>query len=211
MVLRELEQLAESKAKSSSSSSSSSSSAIEDRDQVREQLLQSLPEVREQLLQSLHEQLSNFLCFTPEERVYNYEDPTARKTMQDALQLRFALVGGMFESITCNFQSIAEWALLLVQLIVRGVIDLTNNAEPLYCTVLDMLTALIHSTLVIEREAGGSDRAEENRRLYLQLVKRIKKEIGDKQSQSIKYLRQLLPFPKQFDEVWGSNSVADPG
>jgi hypothetical protein len=50
--------------------------------QVREQLLQSLPEVREQLLQSLHEQLSNFLCFTQEERVYNYEDPTARKTMQ---------------------------------------------------------------------------------------------------------------------------------
>jgi hypothetical protein len=49
---------------------------------VREQLLQSLPEVREQLLQSLHEQLSNFLCFTQEERVYNYEDPTARKTMQ---------------------------------------------------------------------------------------------------------------------------------
>ena len=50
--------------------------------QVREQLLQSLQEVREQLLQSLHEQLSNFLCFTQEERVYNYEDPTARKTMQ---------------------------------------------------------------------------------------------------------------------------------
>ncbi len=150
--LRELEQLAETKAKSSSSSSTSSSA--EDRDQVREQLLQTLPEVREQLLQSLHEQLSNFLCFTQEERVYNYEDPTARKTMQDALQLRFSLVGGMFESITCNFQSINEWAVLLVQLIVRGVIDLTNNAD-LYCTVLDMLTALIHSTLVIDREVGS--------------------------------------------------------
>ena len=106
----------------------------------------------------------------------------------------------MFESITCNLQSISEWALILVQLIVRGVIDLTNNAD-LYCTVLDMLTALIHSTLVIDREAGGSDRAEENRRHYLQLVKRIKKEIGDKQSQSIKFLRQLLPFHKQTDEV----------
>ena len=45
-------------------------------------------QVRERLLHSLHEQLSNFLCFTPEEKVYNYEDPTARKTMQDALQLR---------------------------------------------------------------------------------------------------------------------------
>ena len=46
-------------------------------------------QVRERLLHSLHEQLSNFLCFTPEEKVYNYEDPTARKTMQDALQLRY--------------------------------------------------------------------------------------------------------------------------
>jgi hypothetical protein len=32
-------------------------------------------------------------------------------------------------------------------------------------------------------------------------VRLIKKEIGDKQSQSMKYLRQLLPFPKQMDEV----------
>ena len=156
--------------------------------------------MREQLLQSLHEQLSNFLCFTQEERVYNYEDATARKTMQDALQLRFSLVGGMFESITCSIQSINEWAVLLVQLIVRGVIDLTNNAD-LFCPVLDMITALIHSTLVIDREVGGSDRVEENHRHYLSLVRRIKKEIGDKQSQSMKYLRQLLPFPKQMDEV----------
>jgi hypothetical protein len=29
-----------------------------------------------------------------------------------------------------------------------------NNAD-LYCTALDMITALIHSTLVIDREEGG--------------------------------------------------------
>jgi len=156
--------------------------------------------VREQLLQSLHEQLSNFLCFTPEEKVYNYEDPTSRKTMQDALQLRFSLLGGMFDSIINNFQSITEWSTLLVQLVVRGVIDLTNNSD-LFCTVMDMLTCLIHSSLVIDKETSSSERAEENRRHYLQLVKRIKKEIGDKQSQSIKYLRQLLPFPKLMEEV----------
>ncbi len=48
---------------------------------------------------------------------------------------------------------------------------------------------------------GGSDRVEENHRHYHSLVRLIKKEIGDKQSQSMKYLRQLLPFPKQMDEV----------
>ena len=157
-------------------------------------------QVREQLLQSLHEQLSTFLCFTSEEKVYNYEDPTARKTMQDALQLRCSLLGGMFDSITNNFQSVQDWSVLLVQIVVRGVIDLTNNSD-LYCSVLDMLSSLIHASCVIDKETSSSDRVEENKRHYLLLVKRIKKEIADKQSPSIKFLRQLLPFPKQSEEV----------
>jgi len=155
---------------------------------------------KEHLLQSLHTQLSTFLCFTNDEKLYNYEDPTARKTMQDALQLRFSLVGGLFESIYMNFQSITDWSTLLVQLVVRGVIDLTNNSD-LYCMVIDMVAILIHSTLIIEKEVGGSDRAEENKRSYLGLVKKLKKEVGDKQNESIKYIRQLLPFPKQMEEV----------
>jgi hypothetical protein len=44
-------------------------------------------EQKENLLQSLHVQLSTFLCFTKDEKLYNYEDPTARKAMQDALQV----------------------------------------------------------------------------------------------------------------------------
>merc|ERR1719232_1155842 len=151
---------------------------------------------KEHLIQSLYNQVSVFLCFTNDEKLYNYEDPTARKTMQDALQLRFSLVGGLFESINTNFQSITDWSTLLVQLVVRGVIDLTNNSD-LYCMVIDMLAILIHSTLIIEKEVGGSDRAEENKRSYLALVKKLKKEIGDKQNESIHYIKQLLPFPKQ--------------
>ena len=61
-----------------------------------------------------------FLCFNSDEKLYNYEDPTARKTMQDALKLRISLVGGLFDSITTTFQSIQDWSFLLVQLIVRG-------------------------------------------------------------------------------------------
>merc|ERR1719336_3286849 len=120
--------------------------------------------------------------------------------MQDALQLRFSLVGGMFESITTTMQSITDWSTLLVQLVVRGVIDLTNNSD-LFCMVVDMLSILIHSTLIIDKEVGGSDRAEENKRSYLTLVKKLKKEVGDRSTQSIRYIRQLLPIPKQAEEV----------
>ena len=43
---------------------------------------------KEHLLFSLHGQLSTFLCFDVKEKLYDYTDPSARKTMQDALQLR---------------------------------------------------------------------------------------------------------------------------
>ena len=155
---------------------------------------------KEHLLFSLHGQLSTFLCFDMKDKLYDYTDCTARKTMQDALQLRFSLVGGMFESITTTMQSITDWSTLLVQLVVRGVIDLTNNSD-LFCMVVDMLSILIHSTLIIDKEVGGSDRAEENKRSYLTLVKKLKKEVGDRSTQSIRYIRQLLPIPKQAEEV----------
>jgi mediator of RNA polymerase II transcription subunit 12 len=155
---------------------------------------------KEHLLFSLHGQLSTFLCFDVKEKLYDYTDPMARKTMQDALQLRFSLVGGMFESITTTMQSITDWSTLLVQLVVRGVIDLTNNSD-LFCMVVDMLSILIHSTLIIDKEVGGSDRAEENKRSYLALVKKLKKEVNDRNTQSIRYIRQLLPIPKQYEEV----------
>jgi mediator of RNA polymerase II transcription subunit 12 len=48
--------------------------------------------------------------------------------MQDALQLRFSLVGGMFDTIQRNTAVTTDWAVLLVQLISYAVIDLNNNA-----------------------------------------------------------------------------------
>ena len=50
-------------------------------------------EQKENLLQSLHVQLSTFLCFTKDEKLYNYEDPAARKAMQDALQVKMTKYG----------------------------------------------------------------------------------------------------------------------
>jgi mediator of RNA polymerase II transcription subunit 12 len=153
-------------------------------------------EQKECLLQSLHTQLSTYLCFTKDEKIYNYEDPMARKLMQDSLQLRFSLVGGMFDSIWRSQNStIEKWSILFAQLISRGVVDLTNNSD-LFTTVLDMLATLIHSTLVNDRTE--TDRNEESRKhtAYHTLVKKLKKEVGENNSVSIRYLRQLLPFPK---------------
>merc|ERR550539_540082 len=67
--------------------------------------------------------------------------------------------------------------------------------------VIDMISILIHSTLIREKGEGGSnERDEDNRRMYLVLVKKLKKEIGDKQNPSVRQLR-LLPLPKCVEEV----------
>lgn len=60
-----------------------------------------------------------------------------------------------------------------------------------------MLATLIHSTLVSDSQ---SER-DENKKLYTNLMKKLKKEIGDKNNSSIKFIRQLLPLYKQTTEV----------
>ena len=79
---------------------------------------------------------------------------------QDSLQLRFSLVGGLFEGVHRGGSggsggSVQEWATLLTQLIARGVVDLTKNSD-LFLTVLDMLAVLVHSTLISDKESSSS-------------------------------------------------------
>lgn len=83
---------------------------------------------KEGLLQSLHSQLSQFLQNKELENVGGIDDPTGRQEMLSSLQLRFSLVGGMFESIQKNSTSTTDWALLLAQMMTQGVIDLNNNS-----------------------------------------------------------------------------------
>lgn len=52
----------------------------------------------------------------------------SRNAMQDALLLRFSLIGGMFDTIQRNTTLSTDWAILLVQLVIYGVIDLNNNS-----------------------------------------------------------------------------------
>ncbi|XP_014230379.1 mediator of RNA polymerase II transcription subunit 12-like isoform X1 [Trichogramma pretiosum] len=151
---------------------------------------------REGLLTSLHLQLSQFCTASKDEKSSSCEEPKARESLQDALQLRFSLVGGVFDTIQRNITVTNDWALLFVQLVSYGVIDLNNNAE-LFTTVIDMLSNLIHSTLVSDTQCEK----DENKKYYQNLMKKLKKELGDKNSQSIQFVRQLLPLPKVTMEV----------
>lgn len=152
---------------------------------------------REGLLTSLHSQLSQFCTSAKEEKNFSLEDFKARDALQDALQLRFSLVGGVFDSIQRNITVTTDWAKLLVQLVSYGVIDLYNNSK-LFATVIDMLATLIHSTLASDSSQSEKD---ENKKYYQNLMKKLKKELGDRKPPSVRYVRQLLPLPKVVMEV----------
>lgn len=62
-----------------------------------------------------------------------------------------------------------------------------------------MLATLIHSTLISDSQ---SER-DENKKLYINLMKKLKKELGDRNNPSVKFVRQLLPLSKQTCEVSG--------
>ncbi|XP_009072261.1 PREDICTED: mediator of RNA polymerase II transcription subunit 12-like protein [Acanthisitta chloris] len=150
-------------------------------------------EQREGLLTSLQNQVTQILSNWREERYQ--DDVKARQMMHEALQLRLNLVGGMFDTVQRSTQWTTDWALLLLQIITSGTVDLQTNNE-LFTTVLDMLGVLINGTLASDLSNASQGGPEENKRAYMNLVKKLKKELGDKRSESIDKVRQLLPLPK---------------
>ncbi|KAM4772759.1 mediator of RNA polymerase II transcription subunit 12-like protein [Rhinophrynus dorsalis] len=155
-------------------------------------------EQREGLLTSLQNQVNQILSNWREEKYQN--DVKARQMMHEALQLRLNLVGGMFDTVQRSTQWTADWAVLLLQIITSGTVDMQTNNE-LFTTVLDMLGVLINGTLVSDLSSVSQGGSEENKRAYMNLVKKLKKELGDKRSESIDKVRQLLPLPKQTCDV----------
>ncbi|XP_071949352.1 mediator of RNA polymerase II transcription subunit 12-like protein isoform X1 [Antedon mediterranea] len=151
---------------------------------------------RESLLTSLQTQLTQFFQSPKDDR---WEDPKSRRLMHEALQLRLSLVGSMFDTIIRSNQWMTEFALLLLQLITTGTVDLQSNNK-LFTIVLDMLSVLINSTLTSDVTASPGA-GEENRRQHLTLIKKLRRELGDKNSEGIEKVRQLLPVPKKSIEV----------
>ncbi|NXP44922.1 MD12L protein, partial [Heliornis fulica] len=155
-------------------------------------------EQREGLLTSLQNQVNQILSNWREERYQ--DDVRARQLMHEALQLRLNLVGGMFDTVQRSTQWTTDWALLLLQIITSGTVDMQTNNE-LFTTVLDMLGVLINGTLASDLSSASQGGPEENKRAYMNLVKKLKKELGDKRSESIDKVRQLLPLPKQTCDI----------
>lgn len=67
-----------------------------------------------------------------------------------------------------------------------------NHFSDLFDTALDMLATLIHSTSVSDSQ---SER-DENKKPHANLVKKLRKELADKNSATVKLVRQLLPLAK---------------
>ncbi|KAM4040632.1 mediator of RNA polymerase II transcription subunit 12-like protein isoform 2-T4 [Anomaloglossus baeobatrachus] len=155
-------------------------------------------EQREGLLTSLQNQVNQILSNWREEKYQ--DDVKARQMMHEALQLRLNLVGGMFDTVQRSTQWTTDWAVLLLQIITSGTVDIQTNNE-LFTTVLDMLGVLINGTLASDLSSVCQGSSEENKRAYMNLVKKLKKELGDKHSESIDKVRQLLPLPKQTCDV----------
>ncbi|XP_045150934.1 mediator of RNA polymerase II transcription subunit 12-like protein [Echinops telfairi] len=155
-------------------------------------------EQREGLLTSLQNQVNQILSNWREERYQ--DDVKARQMMHEALQLRLNLVGGMFDTVQRSTQWTTDWALLLLQIITSSTVDMHTNNE-LFTTVLDMLGVLINGTLASDLSTASPGGSEENKRAYMNLVKKLKKELGDKRSESIDKVQQLLPLPKQTCDV----------
>lgn len=146
--------------------------------------------LREGLLSSLHQQLSQLIQQAKEG---NLQDVTGTERTLDGLQLRFALVGGVFEAFQRNPSATTDWALLLVQLVTHGLIDLHTHSD-LFTIVIDMLATLVHS-------AKATDSQDDSRKMYPNLLKKLKKEVGEKQNASLQHIRQLLPLPRIQTEV----------
>lgn len=103
---------------------------------------------REGLLSSLHQQLSQLVSLA---RDGNLSDICNNEGTLDGLQLRFSLVGGVFEAFQRSNVATTDWALLLVQLVTNGLVDLNTHGE-LFTTVIDMLATLVHSALAVDSQ-----------------------------------------------------------
>ncbi|XP_062528646.1 mediator of RNA polymerase II transcription subunit 12 isoform X2 [Bombyx mori] len=147
---------------------------------------------KESLLSSIHAQLQHYLTHARDHERSACNDTWHDEVAPEALQLRFSLAGGMFDAIRRSYQLTSDWAVLLTQLVAHQVVDAYNNSlcrSNLFNTLIDMLATLIHSTL-----ADGGD--DNNRKHYQNLMKKLKKEIGDRHGPSVQCVKQLLPLSK---------------
>ncbi|MGH0183474.1 UNVERIFIED_CONTAM: hypothetical protein FKN15_012141 [Acipenser sinensis] len=128
-------------------------------------------EQREGLLTSLYSQVQQIVTNWREDQYQ--DDCKAKQLMHEALKLRLNLVGGMFDTVQRSTQQTTEWAVLLLDIISSGTVDMQSNNE-LFTTVLDMLSVLINGTLAADMSSISQGSMEENKRAYMNLVKKLR-------------------------------------
>ncbi|CAF2948839.1 unnamed protein product [Rotaria sp. Silwood2] len=122
------------------------------------------------------------------------DDPNMKIIIFESLQLRLSLIGGMFDTIVRNNNSATEWISVFSQLIASGVIDTKNNS-PLLNTVLDMLGVLVHGIVPAEGPIEAS-------RIYMTLVRKIRKDIGERRSEALDEVKRFLPLQKLSFDIY---------
>ncbi|KRZ69639.1 Mediator of RNA polymerase II transcription subunit 12-like protein [Trichinella papuae] len=157
---------------------------------------------REGLLSSLLKQIQEFVMRVKEDP-YILCDREIVSEMLDALQLRLSLIGGMFDTV-CRNANLENWSLVMVQLLLYGIVTEEKN-QALFYTCVDILCVLLLSCLLPDSAGfsfSGQERTNEDcKRIYNNVIKKLKKEIGDRQMPSLRCVHQLLPIPRQMVDV----------
>ncbi|KAL1230178.1 Mediator of RNA polymerase II transcription subunit 12-like protein [Trichinella pseudospiralis] len=157
---------------------------------------------REGLLSSLLKQIQEFVMRVKEDP-YILCDRDIVSEMLDALQLRLSLIGGMFDTV-CRNANLENWSLVIVQLLLYGIVTEEKN-QTLFYTCVDILCVLLLSCLLPDSAGfsfSGQERTNEDcKRIYNNVIKKLKKEIGDRQMPSLRCVYQLLPIPRQMVDI----------
>lgn len=121
------------------------------------------------------------------------DDIRMKHSVQEGLQLRFSLVGAMFNIIQSSSSSTNDWSIMLLQLISFSIVDPHINYEN-FTTVLDMLTSLMHSTQI---SSSSPEQREESKKQNQNLIKKMKKELNiERVGLGVCMAKQLLPLVK---------------
>ena len=189
---------------------------------------------KENLLRAIHGQLFRFAEEESRSAVAVSAEERSRITVSQAISSRLSVVGSMFDCIQKRSHLVVEWAVLLAQLIISGCVDPVHSTQPVFHLVFDMLTVLTHNLLAFDSlmcqqtspgsagqpdlkastsSSSSSALGNEERKLYPALVKRLRKEIGERRTAGIQHIRTLLPIAKKsFDvltvEAYGTTTDA---
>lgn len=69
-----------------------------------------------------------------------------------------------------------------------------------------MLSTLIHSTLISDSQSERDD----NKKLYTNLMKKLRKELAERNNPTILFLRQLLPLAKPVNSNFCEITACEP-